>query len=89
MQRLFTAPGSLLRFLAMIWTVPVGMDLELSASMSNSSSIDIDAVGIDVRLQACSLAIAGASLKSLPDPAVVGLVGAHCPGKSLISTRSV
>ena len=77
LQRLFTAPGSLLRFLAMIWTVPLGLELELPASMCDSSFEDF---GIDGELQACSLAIAGAYLKSLPTPALVALVGAQCPG---------
>lgn len=85
-QHLFTAPGSLLRFLAMIWTVPIGVELELSASMSNSC---FDAVHISTRLQACSLAIAKAYLKSLPSPAVVGLVGPQCPGKPLMLYTSM
>lgn len=88
-QRLFTAPGSLLRFLAMIWTVPIGVELELSASMSNSSSLDFRAVHINVKLQGCSLAIAQAYLKSLPCPAVVGLVGPQCPGKINVSSNVV
>ena len=80
LQRLFSAPGSLLRFLAMIWTVPVGIELGLPSSMSNSSSLDLSAMGISVVLQACSLAIAGAYLKSIPIPAKVALVGVQCPG---------
>ena len=88
-QRLFTAPGSLLRFLAMIWTVPIGVELELSASMSNSCSLDFDAAHISARLQACSLGIAKAYLKSLSCPAVVGLVGPQCPGKIVMFYKSM
>jgi hypothetical protein len=66
----------------MIWTVPLGLELELPASMSDSSFQDF---GIDGELQACSLAIAGAYLKSLPTPALVALVGAQCPGMGMIS----
>ena len=86
LQRLFTAPGSLLRFLAMIWTVPLGIELGLPASMSDSSFQDFGALSIDVALQACSLAIAGAYLKSLPTSAVVALVGAQCPGMIISKT---
>ena len=61
----------------MIWTVPLGLELELPATMSDSSCQDF---GIDCELQACCLSIAGAYLKSLPIPALVALVGAQCPG---------
>ena len=61
----------------MIWTVPLRLELELPASMSDSS---LQAMGIDGELQSSCLAIAEAYLKSLPTEAVVGLVGAQCPG---------
>ena len=64
----------------MIWTVPFGLELGLPASMSDSSIQDLSAVHIDAALQACSLAIAGAYLKSLSTPAIVALVGPQCPG---------
>lgn len=65
----------------MIWTVPLGLELGLPISMSADFGLqDLSAVGIDGALQACSLAIAGAYLKSLSTPAVVALVGPQCPG---------
>ena len=68
----------------MIWTVPLGLELEVPASMSDSNFQDFS---IDIALQACSLAIAGAYLKSLPTPALVALVGAQCPGMGMIHER--
>lgn len=65
----------------MIWTVPIGMELELPSSMSDSSSSEFDAIGISLPLQVCSLAIAGVYLQSLPIEVVICLVGAECPGK--------
>ena len=61
----------------MVWTVPLGLELELPASMSVPG---LQAMGIDGALQASSLAVAEAYLKSLTKEAVVALVGAQCPG---------
>lgn len=54
----------------MIWTAPLGAGL---GSLSEA--------GLSPSLQASSLSIACAYLKSLERPAAMALTGSHCPGK--------
>ena len=82
----FTGRGSLLRFLAMIWTAPLGTEPRHHPGFHSQSRPGSPSV-ITAATQARSLAVAAVYLRSLDPPSTLALASSHCPGEE--TTMSV